>query len=113
MCPFSYHYICYSYTVCVCVQLLQSTVPVQSSLVQRLYTAKINGGHYITNYRGGNLRFKYRGVSDGTICNIRGHHCATRERDYLAEYYCEHGTHNVQNTHTYIDPKKEMMYGNE
>ena len=32
---------------------------------------------------------------------------------YLAEYYCEHGTHNVQNTHTYIDPKKEMTYGNE
>ena len=28
---------------------------------------KINGGHYITNYSGGNLRFKYRGVSDGTI----------------------------------------------
>ena len=28
---------------------------------------KINGGHYITNYSGGNLRFKYRGVSDRTI----------------------------------------------
>ena len=45
--------------------------------------------------------------TEESICNIRGHHCATRERDYLAEYYCEHGTHNVQNTHTYIDPKKE------
>ena len=35
---------CVCVCVCVCVQLLQSTVPVQSSPVQRLYTAKINGG---------------------------------------------------------------------